>query len=143
MACNPLQLEKRGICQYGKPISDTFQPVPPEYYVASILGDVSSAADGILVEPAYYVLNLCRMLFYLREGTVSSKKEAAEWAIPLVSPEFADVVDAALHDYSGSEGAMDANALQLSRFANFMSREIQACLEHSPPKAPESDPCSL
>ena len=64
----------RGTALYGKPVREVFPPVDRSYYVQAILEDVESAVQDITASPVYYTLNLCRVLYYLREGVVSSKR---------------------------------------------------------------------
>jgi len=46
----------------------------------------------------YVVLTLCRALHTLETGTVSSKREAAEWAKRSLDPEWRDLIQQALDD---------------------------------------------
>jgi hypothetical protein len=46
----------------------------------------------------YLVVSCCRMLHTLATGTVASKREAGEWALGVVGPEWADLVRRALGD---------------------------------------------
>lgn len=61
----------RGIAVYGKAIREVFQPIDELFYIKSILYDVQNAATDIIETPMYISLNLCRVLFFLREGAVS------------------------------------------------------------------------
>lgn len=57
-----------GIVLYGKPVHEVFGPVPREDYIDSIVSDIEEAKEDILEEPVYVILNLCRVLAYLRGG---------------------------------------------------------------------------
>lgn len=46
----------------------------------------------------YLVLSSCRMLQTIEDGKVTSKKEAAEWALEALDPEWADLIQQALDD---------------------------------------------
>jgi streptomycin 3"-adenylyltransferase len=70
----------RGITLYGKPLSELYEPIARPFYLASIL-HVEDATEDIINNPMYFTLNLCRILFFLKEGIVSSKKEGGEWGV--------------------------------------------------------------
>lgn len=57
-----------GIVLYGKPVPEVFGPVPREDYIDSIVSDIENAEENILEDPVYVILNLCRVLAYLRGG---------------------------------------------------------------------------
>jgi len=46
----------------------------------------------------YLVLTFCRLLHTAEHGRVVSKREAAEWALEALDPEWADLIQAALDD---------------------------------------------
>ena len=57
----------------GKPIDEVFAEVPRECYLDSIRYDVENAAADIAENPVYVILNLCRVIAYLRVGVILSK----------------------------------------------------------------------
>ncbi|AZN40944.1 aminoglycoside adenylyltransferase domain-containing protein [Paenibacillus albus] len=118
---------ERGMTIYGKPIREVFMPVDRAFYLQAIIGDIASASAEIMDSPVYYTLNLCRVLLYLREGVVSSKKEAAEWALHALPHEFNPVIAACLGEYSGLAKVHQLGEveLQLQAFAKFMLKEIK------------------
>jgi streptomycin 3"-adenylyltransferase len=122
LAAHITVLRERGICLYGEPISRVFQPVPSNFFVDSILNDIVSSREEIAGNPVYYVLNLCRVLNYLQEGAICSKKEGGEWAASKVS-EYRDVIHSALAAYS-SDISFYPDKERLAHFAEFMLNEI-------------------
>lgn len=80
---------------WGPPPERVFAPVPREAYWDSICGDVEDAREGLLPAPVDGVLNLCRVLAYLREGKVLSKEQGARWAQTALPPEDACLVQQA------------------------------------------------
>jgi predicted nucleotidyltransferase len=122
---------ERGICLAGPPIERVFPPVPRAHYVASIVGDVLDATnegrDGIAGAPVYYVLNLCRVCAYLREGRICSKEEGGTWGARVLPDELRAVVRQALAAYRGtaSDGSFDASLLEA--FAGYLVQEIRTC----------------
>jgi streptomycin 3"-adenylyltransferase len=73
-------IRERGIALIGKPINEVFQKIPQKYYIASIMNDIIDARVKIINNPVYNTLNLCRVLCFLEEGKICSKKEGGEWA---------------------------------------------------------------
>lgn len=114
----------RGICIFGKPIKDVFQPVPKKYYLKSIMCDIENAREDILNSPVYIILNLCRVLCYLREGMICSKKEGGEWAYSNVPMRYTEIIEQALLCYKNTE-IFNYNAEALIDFADFMMKEIR------------------
>ncbi|MBZ9635148.1 DUF4111 domain-containing protein [Clostridium sp. FP1] len=116
----------RGICVFGKPIYDIFEPVPPRYYLESIINDVVNAKEEILDSPIYIILNLCRVLYYLKEGAICSKKEGGEWAYSNVPIQYAEIIKEALLSYKNAKSINNYNPELLIDFANLMIKEINS-----------------
>ncbi|MGO4109648.1 aminoglycoside adenylyltransferase domain-containing protein [Paenibacillus sp. YAF4_2] len=114
----------RGITLYGNPIQELFQPIERKYYVQSILNDIGDASTGIIDQPLYYSLNLCRVLLYLQEGTVSSKLEGGEWGLRTLPSKFHSVIHKCLEEYSGRENKLEFDNKQLVEFAEYMQNKI-------------------
>lgn len=102
LAAHYMVTYERGICLYGPPVRTMFRPIPGEAYLNSILYDVQDAEVGILRKPDYYILNLCRVLYYMEEGIVSSKLEAGEWALGRLTDDR-ELIESALLMYAGLE----------------------------------------
>ncbi|MBQ4553006.1 MAG: DUF4111 domain-containing protein [Clostridia bacterium] len=85
----------------GKEIADVFGPVPRRAYVDSLLYDVENAREEITDNPVYVTLNLCRVLAYLREGCVISKRDGGAWGLEHVSNAYAAMIQNALDAYAG------------------------------------------
>lgn len=114
----------RGATLYGKDVKKTFHPIDTSFYVDSIVKDVEDAKTGIVENPVYYVLNLCRVLYFLKEGVVSSKKEAGEWGIK--SSLNSKLISECLASYVGVTDEPDFNNNELSSFADYILEEIHA-----------------
>jgi len=120
----------RGIVLYGNPIQEIFKPVDRQHYVQAILHDVEGAAQDIIDSPMYYTLNLCRVLYYLKEGIVSSKKEGGEWGLSVLPSEYHSIIEGALHAYrQGTQPTFDCVPSELKRFATYMLEEIHKALD--------------
>lgn len=71
----------RGKVLYGKPSEAVFAPVPNEAYVRSICLDLKGSHNDLEKDSASVILNQCRILAFLYEEKILSKKEAGEWCI--------------------------------------------------------------
>ncbi|MCP1306925.1 aminoglycoside adenylyltransferase domain-containing protein [Paenibacillus tyrfis] len=119
----------RGIALYGKPLCEVMRPIDKRFYVESILHDVEDAPQGILEAPEYYVLNLCRVLYYLKEGVVSSKREGGEWGLKALPSEYGETVRLCLERYDGRADRMEPDKRLLPDFAGYMLGEIRRSVQ--------------
>ncbi|MDF2717060.1 MAG: hypothetical protein K0R28_3985 [Paenibacillus sp.] len=98
---------KRGICLYGKPISDVFGTVEWPHFMESVLDDFAWIVedDHIVESPFYGVLNICRVLQLTSEdgGNVYSKDEGGEWGLCHVPEQYHPIIRQALDIYRSSE----------------------------------------
>jgi len=121
----------RGIALYGKAVRDVFKPIDNQYYMASILSDIEHVSNGIVETPVYYTLNLCRVLYFLKEGAISSKKEGGEWAIQVLSAEYRQIIQLCLDEYVGITNNPEHDNEKLTGFADYMSGEIKKQLNRN------------
>ncbi|MCP3773575.1 DUF4111 domain-containing protein [Paenibacillus sp. MZ04-78.2] len=115
----------RGIALYGKPLREVMRPIDKRFYIESILHDVEDAPQGILKAPEYYVLNLCRTLYYLKEGVVASKREGGEWGLKALPSAYVETVRLCLERYGGKADLLEPDKGLLSDFASYMLGEIR------------------
>jgi len=115
----------RGKALYGRPLAELYEPIDRKYYLASIYYDIKGASEDIMDQPMYITLNLCRVLFYLREGNVSSKKEGGEWGVKSLPNEYQELIGKCLDEYSGATGKHEFDHELLAAFAHYMLREIK------------------
>ena len=89
----------------------------------SIYCDIAEAPEEISENTMYVVLNLARVLAYLTEGMVLSKKEGGEWALKNLPEEFHSLVQGALQEYAkGDDIIYDADGAK--RYAEYMLAQI-------------------
>lgn len=115
----------RGVALYGQPMCEVFQPIDRQFYIASILSDIEDVSPGILTAPVYFTLNLCRVLYYLKEGVVSSKKEGGEWGLNALPLAYQPLIQNCLSDYNGTSNNTEFQNQQLLDFADYMINIIQ------------------
>jgi streptomycin 3"-adenylyltransferase len=120
----------RGITLWGTPIKDIFKPIDRQYYIQSILSDVKEAPSGILESPVYYALNLCRVMYFLKENIISSKKEAGYWAVNNLPYKYRDIVLQCLNVYSGINKNVTKKDEELVQFAEFILGDINGLLNY-------------
>lgn len=125
LAAHIVILRERGICLHGSPIKDVFQEVPKKYYIDAIKSDIEDSKTEIKNNPVYYILNLCRVLYFLQDGNICSKKEGGEWAIINIPEKFKDIIQGALNIYSDTNNVFSVNSKNLVEFADYMLSEIE------------------
>jgi streptomycin 3"-adenylyltransferase len=98
-------LRQRGRVLDGPPVESVFPVVPAADYRDAIVSDLDWASERLPADPVYAVLNASRVLRYLSGGVVTSKAEAAEWALSTIPADFRDAVAHALAAYRGESAA--------------------------------------
>ncbi len=93
-------INHRGKCLYGASIKDTFADVPVQDYIDSVWNDISDAVEEIADNPMYLILNLARVLAYLKDDLVLSKREGGEWALNNVPERYHSLIQDALREYA-------------------------------------------
>ncbi|CAM3719478.1 aminoglycoside adenylyltransferase domain-containing protein [Marinicrinis lubricantis] len=114
----------RGKCLYGRPLPEICDPIPEKAYIESIYYDVQHAEKDVAGNQVYVVLNLCRVLYYLREHTVSSKKEGGEWGISTLPEEYREMIRKCLHAYNGTGAQVELDQYKASNFVKYALNEI-------------------
>lgn len=112
-----------GIVLYGKQIGEVFAQVPRKDYVDSILSDIENAGEDILKNPVYVVLNLCRVLAFLKEGQVFSKRQGGEWGVEHIDAVYRGIVRDALRCYASDE-IMAVDREEAWQFCHMMQEAI-------------------
>lgn len=125
LAAHIVILRERGISLIGKTINEVFQEVPKKYYIESIKQDIISSREEIIHNPIYFILNLCRVLCFLQEGKICSKKEGGEWACFNLPSECSDIIHSALNTYNDVHTTFEVPTKILVDFADFMIKKIE------------------
>lgn len=116
-------IRSRGCCLYGLPIQDLFGAVPEQDYLDSIWDDVSCAEEEIQENPMYLILNLARVLAYLKERKVMSKQEGGMWALKFLPERYHSLLRASLQEYETGEDA-PYDREQAKNYAVYMLDQI-------------------
>lgn len=127
---------ERGITLYGKSLSELYEPINSQYYLDSILNDVEGCAVEIIdnpptyLTPMYLTLNFCRVLYYVKEGKISSKREGGEWGLTNLPQRFLPLVKQCITAYTdetadGENSNSDLDLQSLLAFIEYMTQEIK------------------
>ena len=119
-------IKHKGICLYGKSIEEAFSDVPKRYYIDSIISDVANAKEDIIENTVYITLNLCRVLYYMKENVICSKLDAGMWAKTMVPQQYRKIVEEAVEVYINKLGEMKCNLELLVKYADYMLVEIES-----------------
>jgi streptomycin 3"-adenylyltransferase len=125
LAAHFVVTRERGICLYGEPISSLFRHTPRESYVASLLADAAEIFQHSASDPLYSILNLTRILAYLEDSIVLSKREAIEWARRNVPSEYRPAFEWAERRYLSTAGDAAPDGDLLRRFVCHMKIQIE------------------
>ena len=116
-------IRSRGRCLYGLPVSEVFGEVPEQDYLDSIWHDISGAKEEIEEQPMYLILNLARVLAYLKEKGVLSKKEGGEWGLKNLPEYYHPLIRSALREYKNGEDVLYDRDLAAD-YADYMLSQI-------------------
>jgi hypothetical protein len=125
LAAHYMAAREGGICLYGKPAKEVFPEIPPEIFIASIVQDLHWIKQEINVLPfSSVVLNPCRALAYIKEGTYLSKKEGGEWGLKNLPTTYTNLIEKALNAYSGADSPAPTHLDVLTEFIDYAIREF-------------------
>ena len=96
-------IREYGVVLWGEKIEEVFAPVPRKNYLAGICADVENATDVILEEPIYIILNLCRVLAFVKDGLYLSKEKGGRWGMEHLPSAYHPVITQALQCYSSDK----------------------------------------
>lgn len=84
------------------------------------MADINGALEEIAENPVHYVLNLSRVLLYVRESVISLRKEAGEWALHHLLSDY--------HSFNRKVPSKYKNELKdlnLDCYTEYMLKEIE------------------
>jgi predicted nucleotidyltransferase len=120
-----MAIRHNGIRLYGRPAQAAFPEVPRDICIASLAEDMDWLRERIDTIPLEdIVLNPCRHLAFIREGTFVSKTEGGEWGLSHLPHEFADLIHQALAAYSGAEEVIQPETNTLVKFVDYVRNEF-------------------
>lgn len=92
-------------------------------YLDSIKNDISEAKSEIYENPMYIILNLCRVLAYVRNNLILSKEKGGEWGLYNLDKCYHKIINDALYSYNTNE-IMKVDEEEAKRFCDYMLKNI-------------------
>lgn len=118
-------IRKSGIVLCGEDIKFVFDAVPKADYIDSIKCDIENAVNDIKENPVYIILNLCRVLAYIKDDLVLSKKQGGQWGMENLPAGYKQIIKKAVNSYCVNEiFSMDTSANASKAFAEYMIIQI-------------------
>lgn len=119
--------KKYRIALHGISAQNTFPDVPPENYLDSIVKDaewsynniMAGGDDGECRVPMYGVLNFCRVLAFIDDQQITSKRSGGEWALAHLPDAYKPVIQEALNEYTPTGSSKPVDCRLLKRFAAY------------------------
>jgi predicted nucleotidyltransferase len=121
-------LNNRGICIAGSSINEVFPLVPHSDYVSSIVGDFNDCIENIEEDPIYCTLNMIRVYWYLKEGVISSKREAGNWGVVNLPEELRETVKKVNQYYSDKSFVRNFTKEELLIVKDYLLDHVQKLL---------------
>ena len=85
--------------------------------------EIAGAEEEITENPMYLILNLARVLAYLKEKRILSKQEGGIWGLENLPEEYRPLIAAALREYGdGADVSYDPDLAR--RYAAYILRQI-------------------
>lgn len=117
-------INERGITIFGKDKDKVFPKVNDEDYIKAILYDFDDSFDGCTDKPEYYILNACRVLHFLENRHVTSKKEGGEWGKDVLQNKYGKLIEASLDVYTGEVFHPEFNSNTIKEFLEYITNKI-------------------
>ncbi|NBJ70420.1 MULTISPECIES: aminoglycoside adenylyltransferase domain-containing protein [Clostridia] len=115
----------RGKTITGLNKEEVIPSIDTKYFIYSILNDIEDAQVAIIQSPGYYILNLCRTLYYFQEGVIASKLEGGEWAKQAVPLGWKLLISQALDYYQQKLINPSWDEKYLVNFATYMIKRLE------------------
>ena len=129
-------IRSRGRCLYGVPVREVFGRIPERDYLDALLYDIDGAEDAIADNPMYLILNLARVLAYLLEKRILSKREGGEWGLTCLPEEYRPLIRSALREYLEAADVR-YNPEEARRYAAYMTERISGAVNRFAPDGAE------
>lgn len=107
----------RGRDLWGPPPQVVFPAVPAGDYLASICEDFDDAWERAAENPIYALLNTCRVLAFVQDGLITSKREGGEWGRAHLPAGLRPLAARALEAYENETAPAEFQPAQLEGFA--------------------------
>jgi hypothetical protein len=113
-----------GICLAGQEVDYTFPVIPRLDYVDALMREVRSQYDNVMFDPVLAILTLCRAYYFLAEGKLASKDEAAVWVLKSLKADFYPVVSCLLDYYRGDADIIPFDPIDVAKCAAYLEARV-------------------
>jgi predicted nucleotidyltransferase len=118
-------LHTYGIVLVGKPSAETLPVVPEQTVRDSLIAATLVARDERMRDLVSFVLNACRTLAYLREGTLISKDEGGVWGETHLPEQYSALIHQSLALYRGDRLSRPVGRAALDEFARYVEEAVR------------------
>ncbi len=118
-------LNHRGICIEGPPIDTVFPSIPRDHYAAPIIGDFKECLNSIEENPVYCILNMIRVYTFLKDGTISSKLEAGDWALEKLPRKYSRLIQEVMNQYTGIKEIVSIEKEEVAQFKDYIAKKVR------------------
>lgn len=123
LAAHITVLKKRGRIICGDTVERVFGDVPKSDYRRAIRYDLEDVDKMLDTDTTYFVLNLCRTLYYVEEEVIASKREGGEWALKHLPEAYSQIIQNALIAYkTGAKGYRETSVMLRKFVEDLFSR---------------------
>jgi len=75
--------------------------------------------DGTCKVPTYAVLNFCRVLAFIKNNLITSKREGGEWGMKILPSIYAPIIKEALNEYNKYGSSKNVDCKLLKEYAEY------------------------
>ena len=118
-------LQAHGVVLTGDPIAETLPTVPEPVFRAALISATRTARAQRLQDLVSFVLNACRTLAYLREGSLLSKDEGGTWGETHLPEQYRALIHQSLALYRGDRLGRPLGRAVLDAFAEYVEGEME------------------
>ncbi|WP_057761953.1 aminoglycoside nucleotidyltransferase ANT(9) [Cytobacillus praedii] len=123
------KVRKHSVSLFGPQALDILDPVPMADIRQAIKESLPGLIEGTKGDERNVILTLARMWLTVAVGEISPKDVAAEWAIPLLPPEHAALLDLARKAYRGEYAdKWEGKESEVKALVNHMKNSIESYL---------------
>ncbi|HPH98469.1 MAG TPA: DUF4111 domain-containing protein [Anaerolineaceae bacterium] len=115
----------RGRDLWGPPPQAVFPEVPADDYLASIGEDFDDAWERAAENPVYALLNTCRVMAFVQDGLITSKREGGEWGLAHLPAGLRPLAARALEAYENETAPAEFQPAQLDGFAVYARGQLR------------------
>lgn len=122
--------KERGIVLLGKPINEVIGEIRKEDFINSIMYDLNDVSIETEIDRTYYLLNLLRFRYYLRDGKIYSKVEGGKKALEEFIGNRRTIIENALSNYEPVKYAKNIICEdEIKSFFDALTNEIKSMVE--------------